>query len=317
MKNFLSFLIGFFLLAVSPAAKGQSRKFISQFSHFQSYYNPALTGYEGSSIRGMVRNQWAGFDGAPMGYFLSAEIDFAELNGAGADAALTGKNALGINLFQDQYGPFNDTELILSYASRIRLSQTLNLRLGAGLTSNFVQLDGNRLSSEEAGDAVIGQYLNSFANMRVLDFNIGAALTHENFYVSYGMQHVNRGAIQSGDVFFERRATVSVVQAGFRQRLSEKVHLATNFMYRDQVDLPANVEFNVKTLFADRFWVGAGHRVDYAHNFHVGFIWENLRLGYVYEMPMTRSFLLPQPTHEFMVSLFLFGDKSRRAQKIW
>ncbi|EIM78584.1 hypothetical protein A3SI_02471 [Nitritalea halalkaliphila LW7] len=265
----------------------------------------------------MVRNQWAGFDGAPMGYFLSAEVDFAELSGAGADAALTGKNAFGINLFQDQYGPFNDTELIISYASRIRISEKFNLRLGAGVNSNFVQLDGNRLSSEEAGDAVIGQYINSFAQMRVLDFNLGAALTHENFYVSYGMQQVNRGAIQSGDVFFERRATVSVVQAGFRQTLSENLSLATNFMYRDQVDLPANVEFNLKALFAERVWVGAGHRVDYANNFHVGFIWDSLRLGYVYEMPMTRSFLLPQPTHEFMASFFLFGDKTSRAKRIW
>lgn len=36
----------------------QTRKYVSQFSHFQGYFNPALTGYEGSVVRGFVRNQW-------------------------------------------------------------------------------------------------------------------------------------------------------------------------------------------------------------------------------------------------------------------
>ena len=43
----------------------QNRKFVSQFSEFQSYFNPALTGYEGSVVRGFVRNQWGGIEGAP------------------------------------------------------------------------------------------------------------------------------------------------------------------------------------------------------------------------------------------------------------
>ena len=69
------------LLAIllSIASYGQSRKYMSQFSHLQGYFNPALTAYEGSMVKGLVRNQWAGWEGAPKSYFVSAELDFANM----------------------------------------------------------------------------------------------------------------------------------------------------------------------------------------------------------------------------------------------
>ncbi|SHO65429.1 type IX secretion system membrane protein PorP/SprF, partial [Algoriphagus zhangzhouensis] len=74
----LIILIG---LITSQRGYSQSTKYISQFSHFQSYFNPGLTGYEGSTVRGFVRNQWSGFEGAPKTYFFSTELDFGELSG--------------------------------------------------------------------------------------------------------------------------------------------------------------------------------------------------------------------------------------------
>ncbi|WP_143961270.1 PorP/SprF family type IX secretion system membrane protein [Litoribacter populi] len=298
---------------------GQSRKYISQFSHFQNYYNPGLTGYEGSVARGFVRNQWVGFEGAPKTVFVSAEVDFAEF-GQSADPALLGKNAAGLSILHDQYGPFQETEIIASYASRIRISASTNLRLGAGVNYNTVRLDGNRLNTEQSNDPTTGQYLNNFANMNVLDFNIGLAITHANYYVSYGAHNVNKGALSSGDVFMERKPTVSIIQAGFRQALSKDVAVITNFMYRSQEDLPDNTEFNVKALLMDKLWIGAGHRVNYANNFQLGFLLNKMSIGYVYETPMNRSYLLPNTTHEFMATFRLFKSNERTNPKevlIW
>src|SRR5690606_23460181 len=96
-----------FGLLLSVGVLAQTRKNISQFSHFQSYFNPGLTGYEGSTVRGFVRNQWAGFEGAPQTFFFSTEIDFGEIAGE-LDPALMGKNAISINLLHDTYGAFRD-----------------------------------------------------------------------------------------------------------------------------------------------------------------------------------------------------------------
>ena len=315
MKKTLLIFIGI-VLVTSTNILAQSRKYVSQFSHMQSYFNPALTGYEGSNFRGLIRNQWAGFEGAPMTYVGSLEFDIADF-AKGADA---NKNALGVNVLHDEYGAFIETELIASYASRIQVAEKTSLRLGMGVNYNRVRLDGNNLTTEQSNDPKIAQYLNGFANMQVVDFNIGLALTHPNYYISYAMHNVNQGAINSGDIFMERKPRVGIVQAGYRNAINENLAIATNFMYRSQSDLPDNIELNFKVLMMDKIWLGAGHRIDYANNFQLGILLPMMRIGYVYELPMNKSYLLPNTTHEFLAVIPLFKKNVREDKKevlIW
>jgi type IX secretion system PorP/SprF family membrane protein len=303
MKKLLLLSLG---ILISLASYGQSRKYMSQFSHLQGYFNPALTAYEGSMVKGLVRNQWVGWEGAPKSYFVSAELDFANLGGSSD----LGKNAVGVNLLNDEYGAFTESELILSYATRIQVSEKAGLRMGAGLNINSIRLDGTRMTSEQAADATLAQYLGGFADMNVLDLNIGMSITHPNYYISYGVNNINEGSINSGDVFMDKKPRVGVAQAGYRNSVSENVTLITNAMWRTQSNLPANVEFNMKLMFKEKFWVGGGHRADYANNAQLGVLMGKMRFGYVYEWPMLKSYLLPNQTHEFMVSYRLFGGNA-------
>jgi type IX secretion system PorP/SprF family membrane protein len=286
---------------------GQSRKYISQFSHLQQYYNPGLAGYEGSMFRGFIRNQWAGWEGAPMTYFISAELDFAHV-GKESDPSVMGKNAASISMFQDNYGAFTERELIIGYAARIRISEKSNIRLGAGINNYSARLDPSRMTTEQANDPLVNQYLGGFADMRILDFNLGIALTNEKYYVSYALHNVNKGGIRGGEVFIDKKPVISILQAGFRNKLSDNFAIASNFMWRTQNDLPANVEFNLKALIKEKLWIGAGHRVSYANNFQFGFLMNKVRLGYIYELPLLKSYLLPNTTHEFMITYTIFGS---------
>jgi type IX secretion system PorP/SprF family membrane protein len=242
MKKITTLLL---VLLLSIASYGQSRKYMSQFSHLQGYFNPALTAYEGSMVKGLVRNQWAGWEGAPKMNFVSAELDFANLGG-NSDL---GKNAIGVNLLSDEYGAFKETELILSYATRIQISEKAGLRMGAGLNINSIRLDGTSLTTEQANDPTLAQYVGGFADMNVLDLNIGMSITHPSYYISYGVNNVNEGSISSGDVFMDKKPRVGIAQAGYRNQFSENMTIITNAMWRTQEDLPANVEFNMKFLF--------------------------------------------------------------------
>jgi len=100
-------------LLLSIASFAQSRKYMSQFSHLQGYLNPALTAYEGSMVKGLVRNQWAGWEGAPKMNFVSAELDFANLGG-NSDL---GKNAVGVNLLSVCYPYPSERESRLAHGS--------------------------------------------------------------------------------------------------------------------------------------------------------------------------------------------------------
>jgi type IX secretion system PorP/SprF family membrane protein len=305
MKKIFTIIL---IIGLGYSAQAQSRKYVSQFSHLQSYFNPALTGFEGTMLRGFVRDQWAGWEGAPKTYFASAELDFGQLSGQ-ASGDILGKNAAGISILHDQYGAFVETEIVASYASRIQIAEKANLRLGAGVGYRTIRLDGNSLTTEQANDPVIGQYFGSFSDMQVIDFNLGLAVTHPRYYFSYAIQNANQGAISSGDRFMDRLPRVGILQAGYRNRLNDKLALATNLMYRSQSDLPDNVEFNLKVILKEKVWLGGGHRIDYANNFQFGVLFDRMRIGYIYEMPMNRRYLLSNTTHEFMMTYVLFGDR--------
>jgi len=319
MKRFSYILTGLLIMGIAFHSMGQSRKYVSNFSHFQSYFNPGLTGYEGSAIRGFVRNQWSAIEGAPKTNFVSAEIDFGEISGK-MDPALMGKNAVSINLLQETYGAFRETELIVAYASRIRLTAKHNLRLGAGVSYQNIRLDGDALTLEELNDPLLGQYFGDFSNMQVLDFNIGLALTHSNYYFAYGMHRVAGGAIISGDEFMNGYPTSNVVQGGYREALSPKLAVIFNAFYRTQKDISDNFEMNMKALLMDRIWLGVGHRVNAATNLQVGILTKRVRIGYLFEFPMGGGYNLPGNTHEFTAVFNLFRDNTRRSDNevlIW
>ncbi|WP_018474999.1 PorP/SprF family type IX secretion system membrane protein [Echinicola pacifica] len=318
MKNIAITIIC--LLLVGPiSAVAQSRKYVSQFSFFQSYFNPGLTGYEGSTIRGFVRNQWGGYEGAPKSAFVSAELDFAEMKGQ-TDPALLGKNAASLNLFYDSYGAFRETSLVGGYASRVRISQKHNLRLGAGVSYTNVRLDGGSMTTEQQNDGVLSQYIGGFSNMQIVDFNLGLALTHANYYLSYAMHGVNSGRISSGDDFLSEHPVSYIVQAGYREALTKDVSVIGNVFYRAQEGYSDNIEFNLKALLMDKIWLGAGHRIDYANSLQMGIVLQKMKFGYVYETPTNKSYLLPSNTHEFVLIYNLFKVNKRSNPKevlIW
>ncbi|MFO7825637.1 MAG: PorP/SprF family type IX secretion system membrane protein [Cyclobacterium sp.] len=199
----------------------------------------------------------------------------------------------------DTYGAFKETAFLAAYASRVRLSASHQLRLGAGLNYQTIRLDGNALTSEQARDPLIGQYLGGFSDMQIFDFNLGLALTHKSYYFSYAMHNVNKGRISGGEDFMDGKPVVYLIQGGFRETLSPQISLIINGFYRSQEGLPDNIEFNVKTLLMNKLWIGGGLRFDYASNLQFGVLFDKIRLGYIYEFPSTRSYLLFGQTHEF------------------
>jgi type IX secretion system PorP/SprF family membrane protein len=317
MKKYLLILL---LVTVSGQTFAQSRKYFSQFNTVPSYFNPALTAYGGSSLKGVVRNQWMGLDGSPSTTFFSGEVDFAELAGED-DPAMFGKNAVGANIMFDQHGPFAETDVTLNYATRVRLTSKHSLRLGAGLNYSSIRLDGGLFTAEQENDPVIGKYLGGFADMQMMDFHVGAAFTHRNYYAGFAMNHVNGGKFTRGDVFLPSRPYGYVAQAGYRESLTENLSVIGNVLYRYQEGLYENFELNVKALFADTFWLGAGHRSDHGNSVHFGvLLLHQFTVGYVFEYPTNPSHLLPGTTHEFVATLRLGRTHIRRDRKeilIW
>jgi type IX secretion system PorP/SprF family membrane protein len=289
----------------SVESRAQSRKYMAQFDHFKSYYNPALTGLSGSAVGSFMRNQWAGFDGAPVSIFLNGEFDLGDYTSEEGFGKL-GKNALGMSLYYDQFGAFQDTRIILSYASRVSLTDKVGLRLGLGVNYALSNIDGSKIVADQVNDPIINQYFGSYADMRVLDFNAGLVLTHPNYFIGYSAHNISQGKyFISGDAFMDEFPVEHIIQAGFKNRVGENVAISTTLMANSYRYSPLNLQINFKTLLYEWVWIGGGHRLNYAHNFQLGFLFSYFTFAYIYELPMTNAYLLPNTSHEFVLSIGL------------
>src|SRR3990170_8225358 len=179
------------ILSAYSSLQAQNRKHSSSFSLPQQYYNPAFTGFKGSVIRAYYRDQWTGFDGAPKTLFISGEVnlaDFQEKVKPRAEANLqviakTGiRHSVGLSFLHDSFGPFVENQIFASYRSLINLSAKVKLQAGAAIAYHAQTLDGSKLTADEAGDPSLQNYINRTSRSGRMDFNIGLALSGENFY---------------------------------------------------------------------------------------------------------------------------------------
>lgn len=300
MKKYLSFFLVFLGLAFH-GLYAQSRKLISQYHALSGYFNPSLTGYGGSEIKALVRNQWGPLNSNPKSYFLGADVEFSDFSGK-ESSVVEGKNAMGFALLTDTHGAFRENQLLINYATRIRVAEKANVRLGAGVFYQGVKLDGNQLTFEQQNDPKLSEYLGKVSDQQFLDFNLGISLTHPNYYFGYSIQRINSGRISGGDSFLDRFPKEHMIQAGYRQDLSQDFEVSTDFLYRSWEGGRDILDFNLRLLMKKTVWLGFGHRFDFASNVQGGIKIKRLKFGYVYEFPSSTNYLLPGNIQEFMLS---------------
>lgn len=286
MKKFILLAI---LVVVVWSVKAQSRKHLASFSQFGQYFNPAMTGLEGSQLKALYRDQWTGFQDAPRTLFISGEFDLAsrKQTASQADEATTlgAKNAFGLSLLHDSFGPYRENQLFLSYSSQVRLSQKLSLRAGSAVTYNNIYLDYMDLTLDQTNDPELQDLMNSNNNkINKVDVNVGLTLTAENYYMGYALQDAAEGKLTAkGDYLNRAFPRQHIIQAGYRKALSEQFGLVVNGLYRYDSKLKENLEGQVKGVFNNAFWVGAGYRKDLAYTITAGVRLNQVKLGYNYE----------------------------------
>lgn len=312
------------------AVQAQNRKQIASFTQFKQFYNPSLTGFEGSVVRTLYRNQWTGFDDAPKTLLATADIDLQTIshrsnnfrfdgngnNGVGA------KHALGLTLLYDQFGPAKESHVGLNYGSGIRLSEKLSMRWGTALTYRIQRLDGSSLTVDQENDPRYTAVLGNNNRSGSFDLNVGLSLTAARFYVGYALQDITEGSIVSnGDDYLNDLYTRKhVAQAGYRANIVGQWGFTVNGIYQYDELLESTVEGQVKTVYQDTFWVGAGYRNDQAYNLTAGVLLEQLYIGYAYESPFQDARAINKSTNEITLGYNLSSGKGRKQSRqplIW
>lgn len=278
MKRYPTILI---IILIACTVRAQNRKHLASFSQFQQYFNPALTGYQGTAVKSYYRDQWAGFDNAPKTVYVSGEVNLADISKATNNKL---KHSFGLLLLHDTYGAQTENQLALSYSSGVQLTEKLNLRAGIALNYNGFKIDGGNLAIDDNSDASYTRLINGANNANLYGINVGVALTGGDYYIAYALND----AIQKESADNQNIASLPTmqhsVQAGYRREVAKSIGLIINGIYRYEKNQKGVAEVQLKGVFNNTFWIGAGYRNNLAYTFNAGVRIKQLQVGYVREI---------------------------------
>jgi len=311
------------LAAVMMAAglEAQQLPVYSQYLFNKYLINPAVAGSDGyTSINLTTRQQWAGYQGAPQTYSLSAQGRLLKQKYLIRDnifdkkifkPSTEGKVGIGATVFSDINGLVRRTGFSTSYAYHIWLHGGTQLSFGLAFTGYHYKIDQRQIQFDNPDEPWMNTDFRK--GIFVPDFNFGAYLLNRKFAVGLSVQDMMEGFIKAGsqaykDLKIERTYYIfgnydfepddkSLIQPSLLVRMSEQL--------RPQADIGLTYSYD------NRIWVGATFRTGSALIANVGVRRDRLFFGYSFDFTLQSIQMATYGSHEFIMAV-RFGDTPRK-----
>ncbi|MCC6180360.1 MAG: type IX secretion system membrane protein PorP/SprF [Bacteroidia bacterium] len=281
----------------------------SQYQFNQMVINPAYAGTKDAmSVILDVRNQWAGFSGAPRTQALSFHTPLKNK-----------RIGLGLTAYNDMIGPKRVTAAYGNFSYILPINNKLKLSFGlrAGIV-NYV-FDFNKINYKDQSESIA--YNTIPTNKIKPDFDAGLFLKSNSFYAGFSATHLNAtyiyndkvstsGSLKEYDLTYRLNTHLFfIVSKGFS--VGENLVINPTIMIKS-ASSTLNADLNLNFLIKQRLWLGAFMRSSGS----VGLlaqvlITENIRVGYSYDRTIAPIQKNLGNGHEIMIGFDFNTFKSK------
>jgi len=280
-------------IVLASACWGQHTPLTSQYLFNGLLINPAYAGSRDALAANLThRQQWAGFEGAPVTQVLSVHSPVAER-----------KVGLGLVLYNDRIGVSRETGVLTNYAYRLKMPKgRLAFGLGAGFTRQSA--DWHQVALQDRNDATFAEPLRGAIRP---NFSMGVYYYADNWFAGasapFLLMH-RHGSTGSGDpIGASTRATMQpMLFAGRLFTLSPDLKLKPTTLVRYRAESGPQADLSLNAILREKLWIGASYRSGDAV---IGMIevlpspqW---RFGYSYDMGTSSLRRYHAGSHELMV----------------
>ena len=251
MKKLLFFLY----ITACFSAQAQQENQYTQFMYNKLLVNPAFAGArEVTSVSALYRQQWVGFEGAPVSQLISF------------DSPILGKKlGLGLNLHHHTIGAVNDNYMVnMDYSYSLVKTKDVNVKLGIGGTFRYYKLDlTNPLLTTGSAGADPAQLTPNDYNY--FNGNIGAGLyfTYKDFYVGLSVPNIYRNKLgkDNGNTLRAESSPHFYGMVGGLFPITDNLDLKPALMVKYNANSPFSADANISFVVKKKFTFGASYRV--------------------------------------------------------
>lgn len=308
-------------------AFAQQKPQYTQYVFNNLLLNPAVTGIENyTDVKAGYRSQWTGLQGAPVTSYLTVDApigdnfiqgDATAFPAAGGEdpasrsytqnyMASEPHHGIGFMIVSDQAGPINQTNIDLTYAYHLGLTDRINLAVGVQGGVNHVILNTSQITLENPFDPAIANGNNSQWKP---DLGAGFWLYSSNYYFGASVQQLlPENLYFSTNNAYDQSKTVPqyFVTAGVKLFLTDDISILPSFLIKEINPLPLTYDINAKISFRDKFWIGGSYRHDDSFGVLAGLnISSFINIGYSYDITTSALNTVSNGTHEIVIILLL------------
>ncbi len=300
MKKFFGTIL--YILFLSVIVSAQYTPLLSQYTFNGLAINPAFAGsYDVLSVSISDRNQWVGFDGAPVTQTIAAHMPMKNEN-----------IALGVLMYRDVIGVSQDNGIFGNYAYRIKVKDG-KLSIGVCGGISFKQAKLNETTIVQTEDVVFSKN----SSISVLpNFSIGGYYYTKKYYIGISSPFIFSEEFDDEKENFSSRYDFSksniMITGGYKYdinsiySLKPSILFKTNFCTGTQLDMILAAEHSQFGGF------GLGFRSNESVLFLLKIRFnDQIFLGYSYDLSTSKLANFNSGTHEiYLTYQFIYHSKT-------
>lgn len=215
-------------------------------------FNPAYAGMQESpTFTALVRQQWAGLEGAPQSQLLSFNMPLTSI-GIG----------LGGQISRHSIGPTERLTAEASYAYRFNLGRGGRMGIGISSSIRYLRVNFDELDTTQPidGDTAVPTGLQS---KYLPNFGAGIYYSNQSFYLGFSAPRLLTNNID----FAEDESVISkevnhyYLMAGVLFKAGSKLQIQPQFLLKYIEGAPFDGDINLNLIFSETVYAGMSYRI--------------------------------------------------------
>jgi type IX secretion system PorP/SprF family membrane protein len=283
MKNY--FLVVFAFLFLTDLLGQQEIQF-TQYNDNMLVVNPAYAGSKEMGEFTLVhRQQWVGFDGAPMtqAFSFQTPLKYRSIS-------------LGGIVLNDKIGPVNRTGLKLAMSYSLRFKNNAKLSFGINGTWDLLKV---RLDDLKLFDQNDYMFLNGIQNKNQLNAGVGFFYRSEHLFFGGSIPRLLEYNKTNNAYLDDRYYYISL---GGYFSLNKQLKVRPSTLFKFTKNAPFSLDFSLALIILDKFWLGSNYRLKESNGVFAQYqVTDQFKAGYSYDFSIAKMSRSNSGTHEIVL----------------